>query len=251
MADIGRPRKYSTSDVRKIIDEYVAFTGGTVLLDASKVARYAERNLDLKMFKYYDITRNVEIKKYIGDLNSAIVAKEEKRITSSATAVTQIDVMAYLSMNKVELKQALININVLIEDIADSNTKLLKEVIILQDRIRGQDIQIKKQSDMLSQANKDAEKRMESLKKTIREQRAIVESLARSVKVRDNTLHLLWDKESELVLKQMGLLENNDQRTDSKNIMDVAQKTDLVIDDAHAIGLDKVSFAFMEKLKKI
>lgn len=48
---MGRPKAYATEEIKNIIDSYLAYTGGTILLNASKIAKYAIDELELPNFK--------------------------------------------------------------------------------------------------------------------------------------------------------------------------------------------------------
>jgi hypothetical protein len=252
MAEMGRPKKCLTKDIKSVIDDYVSFTGGTVLLNASKIAEYAETKLGIKNFKYYDITRNTETKRYVDDLNREIAKGEEKKLTSAVTTVTQINVQAYQSMSKAELGQALTNLNTLMEDMADSNTKLLREKLLLRDTIRERDIEIKKLNDTVNQTVQNSAICVADLKRTINEQREAIVRLTQSVKLKDDTLHLLWDKEAETILKQTGVFENGGVEINpQRNVTDIEESTVSVVNDAKKIESETISNKFMERLRKI
>ena len=38
----GRPRNFETTEIKEIIDEYVLYTQATVILNASRIAEYAQ-----------------------------------------------------------------------------------------------------------------------------------------------------------------------------------------------------------------
>jgi len=256
MTEMGRPKKRSTEDIKTVIDDYLSFTRGTVLLSASKIAEYADKKLGIKKFKYYDITRNLEAKKYVEDLNKEISRGEEKKITSAVTTFTQISVQAYQSMNKAELGQALTNLNTLMEDMADSNTKLLKANLVLKDSVREKDIEIKKLKDLVDETAKNSTKSMEELKRAINEQREIINRLKQSVKQTDDVIHLLWDKEAEIIMKHTGTFENDGVETNPKRmITDIEESIIPVAIDANKLDSgkesEKISNKLMERLKRI
>ena len=256
MAEMGRPKKSSTEHIKNIIDEYVSFTGGTVLLNASKIAEYADKNLGIKNFKYYDINRNPEAKKYVEDLNKEISKGEDKKITSSVTNFSHIDVQSYLSMNKEQLGKALANLNTEREDMADSNTKLLKENIALKDSLRTKNIEIKKLNDLVNATVKGSTENMDEFKRTINEQREIISRLKQTIKQFDDANHLLWDKEAKIIMKHAGVFDNDGVTVNPKRIITDIEKSMIpVVKDANTLESGKVSekicSTFMDRLRKI
>lgn len=253
---MGRPKHYSTKDIKDVIDDYVSFTGGTVLLNASKIAEHAVKILGLKNFRYYVINRNSETKKYVEDLNKEISKDKGKKLTSAVTAFTQIDIKAYQSMNKTELGQALKNRNTLIEDMADSNTNLLQENLALKDSVRAKDIDIKRLNDLVDETAQNSAKVMEESKITINEQRETINKLIQSVKKSDEAIRLLWEKEAEDLMKHTGIFENDGVVTNPKRtITDIEESIISIAKDAKKLDSgkesEKISNKFMDRLRKI
>ncbi|WP_088187862.1 hypothetical protein [Desulfosporosinus sp. FKA] len=257
MAEMGRPKHYSTKDIMNVIDMYVSFTGGTVLLNSSKIAEYARTKLGLIYFKYYVINRNSEAKEYLKDINEAISSNSEKQLTSAVTTFTQINIQSYQSMTKEQLGRALANLNTLMEDMADSNTKLLKQSLALKELVREKDIELKRFEELYNQMSQNSDENMEGLKNKVNEQREIINKLTQSVKQSDDVVHLLWDKEAEVVMKYSGVFENDEEEIiNSKRIMtDIQESISHVTKDAHKIhsskDSEKISKRFMERLNNL
>lgn len=253
---MGRPKKNSIEHIKNVIDDYVSFTGGNVLLNASKIAEYAENKIGMKNFKYYDITRNPETKKYIEDLNNAISKGKAKKLTAAITNFTHINVQLYLSMNKEQLGKALTNLNAEREEMADSNTKLLKENITLIDSLRAKGIEIKKLNDLVNATVKGSVEDMDELNRTINEQREIITRLKQTIKQFDDTNHLLWDKEAEIIMKHTGVFDNDGVGVNPKRIItDIEGSIIPVVKDANTLGAgkvsEKISSKFMDRLRGI
>lgn len=253
---MGRPKNYSTADIKNIIDMYISFTGGTVLLSASKIAGYAEKNLGLSSFKYYVINRNPETKKYIEDLNRNICDVAEKKITLAATSFTQIDVQKYKTMNKDELGIALANINTLLEDMVDSNTRLLKENIALKNVIREKELEIKKINDTVRKSALNSDESLKQLQNENDKQRKIINTLKQSEKQSSDIIHLLWDKEAEIIMKKTGVFINDGGESNPKRtITDIDDNVFSIIKDANTLECtnesENLHKKFMQRLKNI
>lgn len=253
---MGRPKHYTYEDIKNVIDMYVSYTGGTVLLKASKIAEYAEKKLGLIKFKYYTINRNSDAVEYKEKLNKEISGIAEKKLTSAVTTFTQINVKLYQSMSKEELGKALMNINTLMEDMVDSNTILLKENLGLKDTVRENDIEIKKLNNIVNELVNKSTESMEKLKNKITEQSEIINKLTQSVKQSDHIMHLLWDKEVETIMKHTGVFENDGEEINPKRIItDIKESIVHVAKDANKLELgsesEKISYKFIERLNNI
>ncbi len=254
--EMGRPKNYTTEEIKNVIDSYIAHTGGTVLLNATKVAKYANEELELHNFKYYVINRNQETKQYLEDLNNRIIGTSDKKLSISKSVFTQIDVNSYLSMKKEDLKVALQNLNVFMEDMANINTELIKENVKLKTRIQEKDTEIRRLKEQILEANNGFNKELFNSKEKVDEQKQKLQYLSIRVRQQEDLLHMLWDREAENILMQKGVFENdgvelNKNRVISDVDADITKVAKGLNDIFSNIDDDKISDKFMDRLKNI
>ncbi|MTK14155.1 MAG: hypothetical protein F8N39_19450 [Clostridiaceae bacterium] len=254
--EMGRPKNYTTEEIKNIINLYVDHTGGTVLLNASKIAKYANDELGLPNFKYYAINRNKETKQHLKDLNDRIIGVSDKKLPIIKSVFTQIDVNSYLSMKEDDLKVALQNLNVLIEDMANANTELIKENVKLKTKIQEKDIELRRLNEKISEANKEYDKGLSNSKGKVDEQKQKIQDLSAKVRQQDDLIHMLWDREAEKILMQKGIFENdgvelNENRIISDVYADITKVAKEVNDNFSNIEVEKISNKFIERIKNI
>ncbi|MFC6648331.1 hypothetical protein [Paenibacillus rhizoplanae] len=250
---MGRPKAYATDEIKNIIDTYLAYTGGTILLNASKIAKYANDELNIASFKYYVINRDPEAKSYLEELNARITGLSTKKIPIRKSVFTQIDIQGYLSMKKNDLKVALNNLNILLEDMSDANTELIKENIKFKTRVQEKDTELRRINAINTEKHTEYQKLIYSFKETIDEQRQVIQELSIKVKQQNDLTHLLWDKEAEKILKESGVFEDDgvelskarvisDADTD---IMEVVKGTLPNVED------EKISYKLINRIKNL
>jgi len=250
---MGRPKAYATEEIKNIIDSYVAYTGGTVLLNASKIAKYANDELELPNFKYYVINRDREAKDYLESLNARITGLFNKKLPITKSVFTQLDINSYLSMKKDDLKVALINLNALLEDMSDANTELIKENLKLKTRVQEKDTEIRRMNKEVAEKYTEYQKHMDVFKEMLDEQKQKTQELTLKLKQQDDLTHMLWDKEAENILKKIGIFEDdgveiNKERVISDvntDVIEIVKGTFPNFED------DKISYELINRIKNI
>jgi hypothetical protein len=253
MNKMGRPKAYATEEIKNIIDSYLACTGGTVLLNASKIAKYANDELEVPNFKYYVINRDLEAKEYLEGLNARITGLSNKKISITKSVFTQIDISSYLSMKKDDLKIALNNLNVLLEDMSTANTELIKENLKLKTRVQEKDTEIRRMNKEMTEKHAENQKGMDDLKEMLTEQKQTIQKLTIKVKRQNDLTHMLWDREAENILKKNGVFEDDGvELSEDKVISDVDTDIIKVIKDTSpSVEDDKISYELINRIKDI
>lgn len=247
MAKMGRPKNYTTDEIKEIIDEYVVFTQGLVIINASRVAEYARDRKGIKKFQYYVINRNEECKQYIEELNARIRENPGASHNGAITSFQPIDIDAYTKMSTDKLKIALNNLNTFMEKMADNNYEIQKqkeELRCLLDKKNLEIISLKDELDRYKcnemNCNEEQKAMIEDLKKQIK-------ILSKEKESRDVALKLLWNEEGENILKEEGVFEKDGKMPDpEKTIMDADESIGKVIKNVKT--LDN---SFMERLRKL
>lgn len=250
---MGRPKAYATEEIKNIIDSYLAYTGGTVFLNASKIAKYANDELELPNFKYYVINRDPEAKEYLEGLNARITGLSIKKIPITKTVFTQIDIISYLSMKKDDLKVALNNLNVLLEDMSNANTELIKENLKLKTRIQERDLEIRRMSKEIDEKYAEYQKREKTSKEILDAQKQKIHELTMKVRQQDDLTHILWDREAEKILKKNGVFEDDGVELSEDRVISEVD-TDIlgvVKDTFQNVEDDKISFELINRIKNI
>lgn len=236
MAKVGRPTNYRTEDIIEIINQYIRYTEGTVLLNASKIANYATKELRLDNFKYYVINRNKEAKEYLDNMNEKIKSNLTKGKSEGIALFRTLDIEAILKLNSQKLAKVLQNINTQIEQLNDKYADVVNENIKLKtlsnnktvnDRIKNLEEEIKK----LKIKNKELEEEN-------REQKAKYDRLYESVMN-------AWETEAETVLKKVGVFVDDSSSMDDNAIIESTTENIISIDRT----LTKKEF--MNKLEKL
>ena len=236
MAKVGRPTNYRTEDIIEIINQYIRYTEGTVLLNASKIANYATKELRLDNFKYYVINRNKEAKEYLDNMNEKIKSNLTKGKSEGIALFRTLDIEAILKLNSQKLATVLQNINTQIEQLNDKYADVVNENIKLKtlsnnktvnDRIKNLEEEIKK----LKIKNKE-------LEEVNREQKAKYDRLYESVMN-------AWETEAETVLKKVGVFIDDSSSMDDNAIIESTTENIISIDRT----LTKKEF--MNKLEKL
>ena len=236
MAKVGRPTNYRTEDIIEIINQYIRYTEGTVLLNASKIANYATKELRLDNFKYYVINRNKEAKEYLDNMNEKIKSNLTKGKSEGIALFRTLDIEAILKLNSQKLATVLQNINTQIEQLNDKYVDVVNENIKLKtlsnnktvnDRIKNLEEEIKK----LKIKNKE-------LEEVNREQKAKYDRLYESVMN-------AWETEAETVLKKVGVFIDDSSSMDDNAIIESTTENIISIDRT----LTKKEF--MNKLEKL
>lgn len=221
MAKVGRPTNYRTEDIIEIINQYIRYTEGTVLLNASKIANYATKELRLDNFKYYVINRNKEAKEYLDNMNEKIKSNLTKGKSEGIALFRTLDIEAILKLNSQKLATVLQNINTQIEQLNDKYADVVNENIKLKtlsnnktvnDRIKNLEEEIKK----LKIKNKE-------LEEVNREQKAKYDRLYESVMN-------AWETEAETVLKKVGVFIDDSSSMDDNAIIESTTENIISID---------------------
>lgn len=211
---IGRPNNYKTDEIKSIIDQYVRYTEGKFLISASKVAKFAQEKLYLDNFKYYVIQRNTETKQYLESINEKI---KDCNITDKGTPIAvfrTIDVEAMLNLNKLQLKDTLMNLNIVFEDVADKHSKIIQENM----KLNSQHITFKKEvenykTELTAELEKYKSKNKEYID-TISKQKTKIKEL-------EAIVHIIWDREAETILKKQNIFDDDGAEIDeTKTIID-------------------------------
>lgn len=236
MAKVGRPTNYRTEDIIEIINQYIRYTEGTVLLNASKIANYATKELRLDNFKYYVINRNKEAKAYLDDMNEKIKSNLTEGKSERTALFRTLDIEAILELNSQKLATVLQNINTQIEqlnnkyaDVVNENIKLktLSNNKTVNDRIKNLEEEIRK----LKIKNKE-------LEDVNREQKAKYDRLYESVMN-------AWETEAETVLKKVGVFVDDGSSMDDNAIIESTTE------DIISIDRSLTKKEFMNKLEKL
>lgn len=236
MAKVGRPTNYRTEDIIEIINQYIRYTEGTVLLNASKIANYAIKELRLDNFKYYVINRNKEAKEYLDNMNEKIKSNLTEGKSEGTALFRTLDIEAILKLNSQKLATVLQNINTQIEQLNDKYADVVNENIKLKtlsnnktvnDRIKNLEEEIKK----LKIKNKE-------LEEVNREQKAKYDRLYESVMN-------AWETEAETVLKKVGVFIDDSSSMDDNAIIESTTENIISIDRS----LTKKEF--INKLEKL
>ncbi|MCK8489249.1 hypothetical protein M0651_18920 [Paenibacillus sp. MBLB2552] len=250
---MGRPKAYATEEIKNIIDSYLAYTGGTVFLNASKIAKYANDELDLPNFKYYVINRDPEAKEYLEGLNARITGLSNKKIPITKTVFTQIDINSYLSMKKDDLKVALNNLNVLLEDMSNANTELIKENLKLKTRAQEKDTEIRRMNKENTEKYTEYQNAMVAYKELLDDQKQKIQELTIKVKQQDDLTHILWDREAENILKKNGVFEDDGVELSQDRVISDADADiiEVVKDTFPKVEDDKISYELINRIKNI
>ncbi|QOX63877.1 hypothetical protein FRZ06_11305 [Anoxybacterium hadale] len=246
--DMGRPKNYTTEEIKNVIDCYVTYTGGTVLLNASQIARYANSELGLANFKYYVVNRNSQVKKYLKDLNERITGTSDAKLSFSKSVFTQIDANKYLSMKKDDLKVALNNLNILLENMANMNTELIKENVKLKNRTQEKDTEIRRLNSEISNTYNECSKSISNSKEKTDCQKQKIQELVKKAKQQEDLLHILWDREAETILKQNGIFEDDGTGLNKNRIIDEVKNVAGIISSTND---NKISYELINRLKNI
>lgn len=109
----GRPRKFSTEDLKEIIELYLLKNKNTpTLLTTTKLAKYAT-TLGKKAH-YQDFSRNKEVSEYISEINTKIKSKLLKNENINRTPIhSTMNVDKFLAKNNTpeKIKKALIELD--------------------------------------------------------------------------------------------------------------------------------------------
>ncbi|WP_410496332.1 hypothetical protein QTL86_02015 [Cellulosilyticum sp. ST5] len=219
MNNVGRPKKYTTQELKDIIDNYVANTKGLYKINATKVANYGVEVLGFKDLKYYIFNRNMEVKQYIKNMNQ--LTQGEHEISLGDTVFNSLDIQAYCKLSSSDLTIALKNLNQYIYNVINSNTKILNENKRLKEEILN--YSLKQLSDQKNRSEKEillaSEK--ESLKRDIEIIKNDLGKIKSEKKKLETAIEILWEQEATNILKRLGLLTlENDREIESKLIVD-------------------------------
>lgn len=250
---MGRPKAYATEEIKNIIDSYLAFTGGMVLLNASKIAKYANDELELPNFKYYVINRDPAAKEYLEGLNLRITGVSNRKVPITKSIFTQIDINNYLSMKKDDLKVALNNLNVLLEDLSNANTELIKENLKIRTRAQEKDSEIRRMNKEITEKYTEYQKVMVEYKGLLDEQKQKIQELTKKIKQQDDLTHILWDREAENILKKNGIFKDDSVELNKDRVItDIdADIIEVVKDTLPNIGDDKISYEFINRIRNL
>lgn len=210
----GRPKNYETSEIKEIIDEYVMYTQGTVIINSSRVAEYAQNKKGMVGFKYYHINRNEEAREYMNLLNSRIKENPAALRSKAITTYEPIDISKYMNKTKEQLKKSLVNLNTFIEQLTNNNTELVKqkdeykrlldkkaiEIVQLQEQIRGLEKTKKELIEMYETREGHLKQKVKNLEKTNIDMSELMK--------------ILWEDEAEAILRNNHIFENNGQGID-------------------------------------
>lgn len=202
MANTGRPLSYKTEDIKEIINQYIRFTDGRVLLNASKVADYAQRELHLSNFKYYVINRNAETKQYLSDMNNKIKSVLTGDKSTNISVFRSIDVEALISLPKDKLIVALNGVNIQIESMTDKYADIIKENMLLRS-------QIADLTSELHKKDKEHQKEVEALNEKLQKKKQQLSDLSKKYIDTLECVHIAWDHEAETVLKKIGIFKDD------------------------------------------
>lgn len=231
MSKKGRPSNFSLQEIKDIIDEYVTYTQATVVLNASRVAEYAQQKKGKINFQNYHISRNKEAKEYMNELNSRI---KENPAASRCVAITTfepINIDKYLEKSKEQLGKSLTILNTFMQQLTDNNTELVKqkdeykrlldkkaiEIVNLQEKIR----ELENKQKNIIQFYEEKEEELKRRIKTMEKNNSDMEDIVK----------LLWDEEAESLLKKQHIFEEdnitiNENRvvTDLNDDLDIIKK---------------------------
>lgn len=247
MTKMGRPKNFTTDEIKEIIDEYVVFTQGLVIINASRVAEYARDRKGIKNFKYYVINRNEACKKYIEELNARIRENPGANYSGAITSFQPIDVDLYTKMSTNKLKIALMNLNTFMEKIADNNYDLHKQKEELRRLLDKKNLEIISLKDELAAYKKSQNNFNNEKDALIDELKSQIRILSKEKENRDVALRLLWNEEGENILKEEGVFEKDGKMPNpEKTIMDVEESLSRVIKSAKVLDT-----SFVERLKNL
>lgn len=101
----GRPSKYNTKFLIKIIKLYISKTGKPVKVNATALVKFAQETLNITPMHYQYFTRNKEVKAFIdewnNDIEKALLGSKNK---SDGLIYSTIDIDRFLHVNKNEKK---------------------------------------------------------------------------------------------------------------------------------------------------
>lgn len=201
MSNMGRPKSFSTEDIINVIKLYYYHTNGSTLLNASQIAKFAQKELGLVCFAYYTIKRNENANQFMEDLNEKIKDSCFGKQEDSNIYFKSIDIQSYLGMTKEQLKEALINLNTALEATSDKYADILKNTY--------------KMKRELAELEKNSKEIQEEMKNTIErlqmEKKELLARLFAEEEKRENleqNVKLAWDKEAETILAKTGELIN-------------------------------------------
>lgn len=230
----GRPKKLSTQILKDIVKAYaISNKNMPILIKTTALAKYGqEHGYDVK---YYNFSRNEEIKKYIDDYNELLRKKHLKVATGSITPIySTLDVQKFLAINNTrkKLEKALrefdnVNAN-LVERYGklesdfiktkEENITLKSEIIKLNNQIRDYDIIKKSEIKNI----KDEKKSVEDINKKLRRKISIYEYF-----LKDKFLDVI--SQQALAIEGIVDMELNQNSTDT--LIDINEysnnKTDL------------------------
>lgn len=232
----GRPKSYTTECIKEIIDECVIFHQGRVLLSASKVAEYAQQRKGLDNFKYYVINRNEECKKYLEEINERIKENASYGKGSAALAFEPIDIEAYQNMSKDKLGQALANLNILLENMAENNRNLLEQRLKqnkLLDKANMEIIALKEEINNYKEQLRQVE--MKNMIDVENEKSKQLKVMRQNEELK-TAMHILWDEEAENVMKEVGIFDEDGKKPDLNKVMcDIDESIEKVEKDSKLI----------------
>lgn len=199
MSKMGRPKSFSTDDIKEVIKLYFYHTDGKVLLNASQIAKFAQNELGLVGFAYYTIKRNQDANQYMEELNNKIkdffIGREEEY----NAYFKSIDIESYLNMTKEQLREALINLNIALETTSDKYVDVLRntykakrELTEMEKESKGIQEELLMKIESLQEENKELSDKL------------LIKQLELN-NLEQNT-KLAWDKEAGAILAKTGIL---------------------------------------------
>jgi len=246
---VGRSRKYSFEKVKSIINLCNKHSGMKTHMAASTVERFAQDVLKMGDFRAYHITRHEECKKYLDQANDKIESTRSNEITKPVSFFHPIDIESYVSMTPKQLSKALYNLNVLLEDSSDKYLESIKENLLLEEKW----LAIEKE---FSEYKCDMESKISKLKNKITSLKGKNSKIRQDYFELDSIIKILWDKEAENVLIELGVFEGRESTINEKaTIMDTSTNiVSLVSDDIKEIesgsekSLEDTRANFLESL---
>lgn len=225
MNNVGRPKKYTTQELKHVIDSYVSKTNGLYKINATKVASYGAEVLGLRDLRYYVFNRNEEVKQYIKHINQLIHGGNEDRNSLGDKVFSSLDIQAYCKLSTSDLAIALENLNQYINSIINSNTKILAENTRLKEEITNYSLkELSSQKNSLEQESILIKER-ELLEENIEKAKSDIKKLKSEKEKLETAISILWEQEATDVLKRLGLIAiEDDSSIESKLIVDNAKE---------------------------
>lgn len=212
----GRTKKYTTEILKGIIDSYYQSGRAFGQVSASQLADYAKKELGYEKIRYFNFTRDKEIKDFLNEINNKMTFDEVTDDVNGEPTLIEFNPDKLLDTYKNDDKMLRTFLRGFAERHNDNNRRLLE---------------LHYSSANLEDEVKRLRKELEKVKK----EKAKLKSINEKYKAENQALQRLKTFKSQSKMRSFLNAEGLFDHFDEENLMILLEKTGLTVDDEDLI----------------